>query len=308
MGHGHDHAGGGQSHSHAARTANRSRLGVVLALAAAYMVAEAVGGWLANSLALLADAGHMLSDVAALALSMFAMWIARRPPTARRTYGHHRTEILAALVNAATLAAISLLIFVEAYQRIRQPPDVQGGLVMGIAAGGLLVNLIGLWILNAGRNESLNVRGAWLHVLTDALGSVGAILGGAAVWAFGWPWADPAVSVVIGLLVIFSSWNLLKETVSILMEGAPRRIDADAVREEMASLPGVTKVHDVHVWSITSGMVVLSGHVQTAGERDLRACGTLLTELRTRLHDRFGIDHVTIQVEPAGFDEPEGHT
>lgn len=308
MGHGHDHAGGGQSHSHAARTANRSRLGVVLALAAAYMVAEAVGGWLANSLALLADAGHMLSDVAALALSMFAMWIARRPPTARRTYGHHRTEILAALVNAATLAAISLLIFVEAYQRIRQPPDVQGGLVMGIAAGGLLVNLIGLWILNAGRNESLNVRGAWLHVLTDALGSVGAILGGAAVWAFGWPWADPAVSVVIGLLVIFSSWNLLKETVSILMEGAPRSIDADAVREEMASLPGVTKVHDVHVWSITSGMVVLSGHVQTAGERDLRACGTLLTELRTRLHDRFGIDHVTIQVEPAGFDEPEGHT
>lgn len=308
MGHGHDHAGGGQSHSHAARTANRSRLGVVLALAAAYMVAEAVGGWLANSLALLADAGHMLSDVAALALSMFAMWIARRPPTARRTYGHHRTEILAALVNAATLAAISLLIFVEAYQRIRQPPDVQGGLVMGIAAGGLLVNLIGLWILNAGRNESLNVRGAWLHVLTDALGSVGAILGGAAVWAFGWPWADPAVSVVIGLLVIFSSWNLLKETVSILMEGAPRSIDADAVREEMASLPGVTKVHDVHVWSITSGMVVLSGHVQTAGERDMRACGTLLTELRTRLHDRFGIDHVTIQVEPAGFDEPEGHT
>ena len=306
MGDGHDHGGGGHSHSHA-RTANRRRLGIVLALATVYMIAEAVGGWLANSLALLADAGHMLSDVAALALSMFAMWIAQRPPTAKRTYGYYRTEILAALANAATLVAISIFIFVEAYHRLREPPEVQGGVVMAIAAGGLAVNLVGLWILNAGRNESLNVRGAWLHVLTDALGSVGAILGGAAVWAFGWEWADPAVSILIGLLVVFSSWNLLKETVAVLMESAPGSIDVDAVRDEIVAVDGVTSVHDLHVWSITSGMVALSGHVQVSGARALNSCAVLLTALRTRLHDRFGLDHVTIQIEPEGFDEPETH-
>lgn len=306
MGHGHDHGGGGHSHSHA-RTANRRRLGIVLALATVYMIAEAVGGWLANSLALLADAGHMLSDVAALALSMFAMWIAQRPPTAKRTYGYYRTEILAALANAATLVAISIFIFVEAYHRLREPPEVQGGVVMAIAAGGLAVNLVGLWILNAGRNESLNVRGAWLHVLTDALGSVGAILGGTAVWAFGWEWADPVVSILIGLLVVFSSWNLLKETVAVLMESAPGSIDVDAVRDEIVAVGGVTSVHDLHVWSITSGMVALSGHVQMSGTRALNSCAVLLAELRKRLHDKFGIDHVTIQIEPEGFDEPETH-
>lgn len=310
MGHGHDHGAGGHAHghSHGGRNANRRRLGIVLGLSTAYLIAEVVGGLLANSLALLADAGHMLSDVAALALSMFAMWIAQRPPTPKRTYGYYRTEILAALANGATLVAVSIYIFVEAFERLRQPPEVQGGVVMAIAAGGLAVNLVGLWILSAGRNESLNVRGAWLHVLTDALGSVGAILGGVAVWAFGWQWADPAVSVLIGVLVIFSSWNLLRETVSVLMESAPGNIDVDAVRDEMAAVPGVTAVHDLHVWSITSGMVALSGHVQTSGDSDLRACGGMLRELRTRLHDRFGIDHVTIQVEPDGFDEPEVHT
>ena len=312
MGHGHDHGAGGHSHGHAhshgGRGANRRRLGIVLGLSTAYVLAEVVGGLLANSLALLADAGHMLSDVAALALSMFAMWIAQRPPTPKRSYGYYRTEILAALLNGATLIAISIYIFIEAVERLRQPPEVQGGVVMGIAAGGLAVNLVGLWILNAGRNESLNVRGAWLHVLTDALGSVGAILGGVAVWAFGWQWADPAVSVLIGVLVIFSSWNLLRETVSVLMESAPGNIDVDAVRDEMASVPGVKAVHDLHAWSITSGMVALSGHVQTASDRDLSSCGGMLTELRQRLHDRFGIDHVTIQVEPDGFEEPEVHT
>lgn len=310
-GHGHDHGGRGgghgHTHTHGPPTANRRRLGIVLGLSTAYLLAEVIGGLVANSLALLADAGHMLSDVAALALSLFAVWMAQRPATPRRTYGYYRTEILAALANGATLVAVSLYIFIEAVARLREPPEVEGTVVMGIAAGGLAINLIGLWILSGGRNESLNVRGAWLHVLTDALGSVGAILGGAAVWAFGWAWADPAVSILIGLLVIFSSWNLLKETVSVLMESAPGSVDVDAVREEIAAAPGVTGVHDLHVWSITSGMVALSAHVQTNADRDLGACGALLAQLRTRLHDRFGIDHVTLQLEPAGYDEPASH-
>ncbi|HEX8362703.1 MAG TPA: cation diffusion facilitator family transporter, partial [Longimicrobium sp.] len=225
MGAGHHHHG----HAHGGH-ANRRRLAVVLVLAAVYMVAEAVGGYLADSLALLADAGHMLSDVGALALSLFAVWIAHRPATPQRTFGYHRTEILAALANGATLIAISIFIFVEAFHRLRDPQPVQGALVMWIAVGGLLVNLLGMWVLHGGRGENLNIRGAWLHMLTDALGSVGAIAGGALVWAFGWYWADPAVSVLIGVLVIYASWGLLKESVSVLLEGTPSHIDLHEVR------------------------------------------------------------------------------
>ncbi len=209
--------GAGHSHSHhQGAAANRSRLALTLALAAAYMLAEAVGGWLTGSLALLADAGHMLSDVAALGLSLFAMSMARRPPTSRRTYGYHRLEILAALANGAALVAISLFVLAEALQRLRQPHEVDAPAMMAIALGGLLVNLAGLWILRRGREESLNVRGAWLHVLTDALGSVQAIAAGALIWAFGWQWADPAASILIALLVIYSAWSLLKEATAVL--------------------------------------------------------------------------------------------
>lgn len=309
MGHGHAHGGSGHTHGPAAaRAGNRKRLAIVLALVAAYMVAEVVGGLLTNSLALLADAGHMLSDAGALALSLFAIWIAERPPTPRRTYGYYRTEILAALVNGATLVAIAVFIFVEAWERFREPPEVQGALMMGIATGGLVVNLLGLWILNTGRADSLNMRGAWLHVLTDALGSVGAILGGFLIWAFGWAWADPAVSVLIGLLVVFSSWNLLRETVSVLMESAPAGIDVDAVRDTMMGVPGVAAVHDLHVWSITSGMVAMSAHVQVADGTTERTSNSLLAALRDRLHEAFGIDHVTIQLEQRGFEEPATHS
>ena len=302
MGHGHDHDPGGPQHG--GRGANRKRLTITLVLAATYMVAEVVGGLLTNSLALLADAGHMLSDVAALSLSLFAMWIAQRPPTPQRSYGYYRSEILAALVNGATLIAVAIYVFVEAYDRLRSPPEVQGGLMMAIAGGGLAINLIGLWILNAGRNDSLNVRGAWLHVATDALGSVGAIVGGLLIWTLGWNWADPAVSVLIGVLVVYSSWNLLRQTVGVLMEGAPGEIDVDAVRDALAGVRGVTAVHDLHIWSITSGMVALSGHVRVA---DGRPHGEVLAELRSRLHDRFGIEHATIQCEPEGFSEEGMH-
>lgn len=307
-GHSHsDHGHGGHGHAgHVHGTghgANRHRLMICLVLVFLYMIAEAVGGWMANSLALLADAGHMLSDVAALGLSLFAMWFAGRPANARRTYGYHRAEILAALVNGAALVAISILIFVEAAERFGRPPEVHGGILMTIAVGGLLVNLAGLWLLHAGREESLNVRGAWLHVLTDALGSVGAITAGVLVWGWGWNWADPAISVLIGALVIYSSWNLLKESVAVLMESAPRGMDVDRVREAMLGVEGVAEVHDLHVWTISSGLDALSAHV-VAGEG--RNYPELLGRIRGVLHDRFGIDHQTIQIEPEVFEEKRG--
>lgn len=287
-GHGHLHSDGGRSGAH------RKRLAIVLGLVTVYMVAEVVGGLLTNSLALLADAGHMLSDAAALALSLVALWLAQRPATSTHTYGYYRTEVLAALANGAALVGISIYIFVEACQRIAEPQEVRGGMMMAIAIGGLVVNLIGLWLLNSGRNESLNVRGAWLHVLTDALGSVGAIAAGGLVWAFGWHWADPVASIAIGVLVLYSAWALLKETVAVLMEGAPGHIDVREVQGAICEVPGVRGVHDLHVWTITSGRVALSGHVVVSDEEFGQA---MLRRVRSLVHDRFGIAHATIQLE-----------
>ncbi len=298
MGKGHDHCG--HEHGVRATSQNQKRLAVTLVLSGGYMAAEVVGGLLSNSLALLADAGHMLSDVAALGLSLFALWFASRPATPQRSFGYYRAEILAALVNGATLVAIAIFIVVEACGRFREPPEVQGAMMMGIAAGGLAVNLVGLWILNAGKSESLNVRGAWLHVLTDALGSVGAIAAGLLIWLLGWRWIDPAVSVLIALLVVYSSWSLLKESVAVLMEWAPRGIDVDGVHDVMLSVPGVAAVHDLHVWTIASGMNSLSAHVETTEGASGRE---LLKALQGRLHERFGIEHATLQIEPEGFEE-----
>lgn len=278
----------------AGRDAARRRVALVLPLMAAYMVAEAVGGWLTNSLALLADAGHMLSDVAALALTLFAMWMARRPATATRTFGHYRAEILAALANGATLVAVAVFVFVEAWERLRAPPEVLGGQMLVVAAGGLAVNLVGLWVLHGSRSDSLNVRGAWLHVLGDALGSVGAIASGALIWAFGWRWADPVASVAIGLLIVRSSWELIKESVAVLMEGVPGHVDLDAVRGSLRDIPGVEEVHELHVWSISSGMVSLSCHLVAAPAAHPEG---ILADARARLQERFDIRHVTLQVE-----------
>lgn len=304
MGAGHHH----HAHAHGpvrgeAAARNRRRLGFVLALAAAYMVAELVGGILANSLALLADAGHMLSDVGALALSLFAARMALRPASPRRSYGLHRAEILAALANGATLAAISFYILWEAFHRLRAPQEVAGLTVMAIATGGLLVNLAGLWVLHGGRGESLNVRGAWLHVLSDAMGSVGAILSGLAVWWMGWMWADAAVSVLISALVLFSAWHLLKEAVEVLLEAVPAHIDLDEVRRALLAVDDVEEVHDLHVWTITSGLDAVSGHVVVGERAERRPSGEILLELHRLLHDRFGLHHTTIQIEPRGFEE-----
>lgn len=284
--HRHDHGG--------TRAANTKRLRWALALAASFMVAEVVGGLAANSLALLADAGHMLSDVAAIGLSLFALWMAARPSGAGKTFGYHRVEILAALVNGATLVALAVWIVVEAIGRLDQPPEVRGPLLLAVAVGGLVVNLIALFVLHGGRDESLNVRGAWLHVMADALGSVQAIAAGALIWAFGWYWVDPVASIVIAVLIVYSSWSLLQEAVSVLMESAPGHLDVDEVRDAMLAVEGVGEVHDLHVWTITSGFVALSAHVVAEEGRN----GDLLPALRGELHDRFGIEHVTIQVEP----------
>jgi cobalt-zinc-cadmium efflux system protein len=305
--HGHGHAGG-----HGGRSADRRRLGLTLILAALYMVAEAVGGLLTGSLALLADAGHMLSDAAALGLSLFAIWISQRPSNPRRTWGYHRTEILAALANGAALVGISIWIFAEAVSRLFHPTPVQGSVMMGIAAGGLMVNLIGLGILSGGLSGgpsggstgNLNLRGAWLHVLTDALGSVQAIAAGALIWAFGWNWADPVASLLISLLVIYSAWSLIRETLGVLMEGTPAHIDLAEVREALSCVPGVCGVHDLHVWTITSGMEALSAHLVSD---DSTPYGTVLSRVQDTLHDRFGIDHATVQIEPEHCERHAGH-
>jgi cobalt-zinc-cadmium efflux system protein len=303
MGAGHSHHHG--HHHHGGRASrNRRRLAFTLVLAAVYMLAELIGGLVTGSLALLADAGHMLSDAAALGLSLFAMWIAQRPPTSQRTWGYYRTEILAALANGAALVAISAFVLFEAFDRFRHPPEVDAPLMMAIACGGLIVNLVGLYILSGGRSESLNVRGAWLHVLSDALGSVQAIAAGALIWAFDWRWADPAASVLIALLVVWSAWGLLRETVGVLMEGAPRHIDVDEVRNSLMAIPGVIGVHDLHVWTITSGMESLSAHVVV---EDASSHCAKLVEVRSTLHDRFGIDHLTIQIESEELEEHELH-
>jgi cobalt-zinc-cadmium efflux system protein len=280
-------------------TDHRRRLSLTLLLVLGYMVAEVIGGWWTNSLALLADAGHMLSDAASLGLSLFALWIAGRPPNSRQTFGYYRAEILAALANGGALVAVSVMIFVEAVHRFREPAPVAGGTMMVIAVGGLLVNLVGLALLDHGHHENLNIRGAWLHVLTDALGSVGAVVAGLLVWAFGWYWSDPAASTLIGLLVIYSSWRLLAESLSVLMENAPRGIDVDEVRQALAAIPGVLSVHDLHVWTITIGLDSLSAHLITETGHADRG---LLRLVRAMLQERFGITHVTIQIEPPEWD------
>jgi len=298
--HNHSQTGGhqGHDHHHGSRDAASGRLAWTLVLVLIYMVVEIVGGWVSNSLALMADAGHMFSDAWALGLSLFAAWIARRPPNSQRTYGYYRAEILAALANGALLGAISLGIVWEAYQRLWDAPEVRGPLMMSVALGGLLVNAIGLWLLHPGGTNNINLRGAWLHVASDLLGSLAALIGGALAWAYGWNWADPLASALISILIVHSSWGLLTEAISILMESTPRQLDLERVNAAILALDGVVAVHDLHAWTITSGMDALSGHVTAAEDHPPYA---LLAEVRRVLHDQFGLDHVTIQIEPPEF-------
>lgn len=300
----HHHVGESDHNSHPAEESSRGsrRLAWALLVTAVYLVAEVLGGLWTNSLALLADAGHMLTDVASLALAMMAIWLSRQPAPAYRTFGYHRAEILAALVNGAALLAACLWIAYEAIGRFRSPPEVLGAGMFAVACGGLVVNLIAARILHGSREESLNIRSAWLHVLADLLGSVAAIIGGLLVWLWGWFWIDPAISLVIALLVLYSAWHLLAEATGVLMESVPRGIDVDEVRAAIGRTEGVASQHDLHVWSITPGRVCLSVHVVAA---PFAARDEVLGRLQRMLRTEFGISHTTIQVESEGYEECE---
>ena len=258
------------------------------------MIAEAFGGWYANSLALLADAGHMLTDVAALSLTLAAIWFATRPATSNKTYGYYRLEILAAFVNGIALVLISLWVVYEAYERWNAPPEIMGFELTIIAIGGLIINLIAAYLLHGDHTHDLNMRSAWLHVMGDALGSVTAIIAGILIVAFGWIWADAVTSVLISFIIIFGAWNLIKESVNVLLEGTPAHINVAAIEEAIKEHESVRNIHDLHVWTITSGMEALSVHIVHETTTDATR---LLREIRKNLHDDFGIDHLTIQME-----------
>ncbi|MBO0724139.1 MAG: cation transporter [Blastocatellia bacterium] len=296
--HAHHHPGRGRGHDHTREASQRTLL-IVLALTFGYMLAEAIGGYMANSLALLSDAGHMLTDVAALTLSLFAVRFALRPATPRKTYGFYRLEILAALANGVTLIVLSILICVEAYRRLRNPETVQGWTLIWISTGGLAVNLISAWLLSHSHDESLNVRGALLHVLGDLLGSVAAVAAGVMIIWRGWIWADPVFSVVISVLIIYSSWRLVADAVNVLLEGTPSHINAAAVEEAMRTVAGVRAVHDLHIWTITSGRHAVTAHVVI---NDASESYHILREVREMLAGRFALTHSTIQIEDPTFD------
>jgi cobalt-zinc-cadmium efflux system protein len=292
VGHGHHHHDG---HGHD-RRADARALAWVLGLTGAFAIAEVVGGLVAGSLALLADATHMVSDVASLALALGAIWLAGRPASSRMSFGYRRAEILAALANGIGLVAVSIWIWVEAAGRLDAPTDVAGGTVLAIGLAGLAVNAVGAWILWSSQAGSLNVRAAFLHVVADLLGSVGVVVAAVLVLTLGWTRADPVIAILIGALVLLSAWRVLRESVSVLLEGAPAGVDADAVGGRMASMDGVTEVHDLHIWTITSGFPALSAHVLVEPRAD---CHGIRRELEQVLRERFELTHTTLQVEHA---------
>ncbi|MDF3040978.1 MAG: cation diffusion facilitator family transporter [Thermomicrobiales bacterium] len=315
------HEEAGHDHSHDSAVSDRPPrvdrrpLVIAMAITATFFVVEVVGAFLSNSLALLADAAHMLTDVAALGLALFAMWLASRPTSPERTFGYLRAEILAALVNAVALIVMALYIFWEAWQRLQEPPEVQSGTLLVVAVAGLLANLAAAWVLSrgGGHKHNLNTRGAFLHVLGDLLGSVATITAALVIAFTGWYAADPLLSVLIGGLVVFGAWSLLRESVDVLLEAAPRGIVIADVRRAMDAVIGVEGVHDLHIWTVTSGLTALSAHVET---NDIANWETCMISLSRMLREQFGIAHVTLQPEaphPPGeswdrcsIDAPEG--
>ena len=287
----------GHDHQHDTRSASARALVVALVLTASYTVVEVVGGFLTDSLALLADAVHMLSDNVALALALFALWLARRPSTPERTYGYKRAEVLAALANGVALVALAIWIFYEAIKRLSDPPDVLGGWMLAIAVAGIAVNVAAGVVLHRARGANLNVEAAFRHVLADLAGSVGVAVAALVIVLTGWLAADPLVSIVIGVLVLASSWSILRDSTSILLEAAPRGLDTRSLGEALAAHPGVVEVHDLHVWTITSGFPALSAHVLVGRGED---CHGTRRELERELAVRFGIEHTTLQVDHVG--------
>lgn len=293
------------AHSHAetqrgtqggsAAAAHSGRLVVVLILTTVYLLAEVIGGLWTGSLALIADAGHMFTDVVGLGMALAAIWFAQRPATAAKTYGFYRAEILAAVANGILLFGVAGYILLEAWQRFREPQPIASVPMLVVAIGGLVVNLISAKLLHGASEESLNARGAFLEVISDLLGSLGVIVAAGVIYLTGFWQADPIVSVVIGLFILPRTWGLLKSAIDVLLEAVPAGMNIDTIEAEMATVPGVHSVHDLHVWSITSGFVAMSGHV----EADLRPSVDVLHDLRILLRERFHIEHATLQVESA---------
>ncbi|MDX1566878.1 MAG: cation diffusion facilitator family transporter [Longimicrobiales bacterium] len=297
-----DHAGHGHGpHRHEGlgggmveRGGETGRLKIVLILTGIFMVVEVVGGVVSGSLALLADAGHMFTDVGAVGLSLVAMRWASRPPSPEKTYGYVRLEILAALVNGAGLLVLAGVICWEAYKRLMTPQSVDGPVMLAVAGAGLLVNVAGAFLLHDHAHENLNVRGAYLHVLGDLLGSVGAIAAAVVILTTGWMPADPIISVVIALLILVSAWRLVREATDVLLEAAPAHIDVEEVLADLSAIPDLHDVHDLHVWTLTSGFVALSGHGVID---DPQHQAHVLDEIREVLEEH-GIEHMTFQLEP----------
>ncbi len=287
---GHDHHG----HVHARGEANRRVLGYAFIITLLYAVVEAVGGWWAGSLALLGDAGHMVSDASALALASLAAWVARRPASARHSYGLGRAEVLVALLNGLLMLTIVAGIVVAAIERLRAPTPVMAGAVIVVAAMGLLVNLAVVALLSRGE-QTLNLRAALLHVMADLLGSVAALASGVVIYFTGWTAIDPILSLFICLLILYSGIHLLREALHVIMEGVPLGLDLPEIGRALATVKGVRSVHDLHIWTLSSGMVALSAHIMVD---DLAEWENTLTGLRVRLHDGYGIEHVTLQPEP----------
>jgi cobalt-zinc-cadmium efflux system protein len=294
----------GSGHSYSPASQNKRRLAIVFGLTLTYLFAEVIGGLLTGSLALLADAGHMLTDVAGLGLALMAIRFAERPATPERTYGYYRVEILAALTNAVVLIVISLYILYEAYERFRNPPEVQSKAMLLVAAIGLAVNIAGMLILRKGSEESLNMKGAYFEVLSDMLTSVGVIIAAVVMLTTGWYYADPLISAGIGLFILPRTWVLLREAVGVLLEGTPSDVNPAALRESINGVEGVAEVHDLHVWSLTSGVNAMSAHAVLA---DGARHDIVLTAVRERVTSNFKIAHVTVQVEAQGCAENEAH-
>ncbi|GIU95758.1 MAG: putative cation transporter [Gaiellaceae bacterium] len=284
-------------HEHDVRAASRRALALALALTVAFTVVEVVGALYADSLALLADAVHMLSDNVSLGLALVAVWLAGKPPTPERSYGYKRTEVLAALANGVVLVAAAAWIFYEAIQRLGDPPEVLGGWMLAIALVGVAVNVTAGAILHRSRSSGLNVEAAFRHVVADLLGSLGVLAAAVVILVTGRAEADAVVAGFVGLLILASSWTILRDSTSILLEATPRGIDAMAVGERLARAPGVVEVHDLHIWTITSGFPALSAHVLVGRGED---CHQRRRELERILREEFAIEHTTLQVDHAG--------
>ncbi|CAN7400274.1 cation diffusion facilitator family transporter [Massilia sp. LjRoot122] len=286
----------GAGHSHAPQPGQNERpLWIALILTTAFLIAEIIGGILTNSLALISDAAHMFTDTAALAISLAAIRIGKRPADSARTFGYYRFEILAAAFNAILLFLVAIYILYEAYERLGTPPDIESGTMLVVAAFGLMVNLISMRLLSSGKDSSLNVKGAYLEVWSDMLGSIGVIIGALVIRYTGWGWVDSLIAVGIGLWVLPRTWTLLKESMNVLLEGVPEGLGIDQVRDAILRVPGVVSVHDLHVWAITSGKSSLTVHV--VHQADITDPQALLVAVRSIVATEFDIHHSTVQIE-----------